>query len=201
VKPSCSGPIVFPPAVGESAVDVWSPQGRSLQGRKGARSREEGCQVQGGGKPVADQAEGKRCSLQTPEGKPTITHWLPPASPLGTGSSWRRRICPSRDPAGWCCLTRALHTHLLAPLHCSHSRDGSPTGCEAQQLSQEPGRVPCYQGQLNSPQNLTHNFHLAHNFFAAGNQAGLGGLLASLCFHAVVPRGCLGGKPTFPPEV
>lgn len=47
----------------------------------------------------------------------------------------------------------------------------------------ELGRVPCFQGQLNSPRNPTHNFHLTHYFFAAGNRAGLGGLLASLCFY------------------
>lgn len=56
---------------------------------------------------MADRAEGKHCSLRTPEGNPpAITHRLPPASPMGTGSSWRGRICPHPGSllAGAACL-------------------------------------------------------------------------------------------------
>lgn len=43
---------------------------------------------------MADWAEGKDSSLLTPQGNPTSTQQLPPASPVGTGSSWRGEFAP-----------------------------------------------------------------------------------------------------------
>lgn len=116
---------------------------------------------------MADWAEGKHSSLLTPQGKATITQQLPPAS----GSSWRGRICPH---AGAACP--GLCTSIICPLCRNYTGLNSPQALILSSFPREPGRVPCSQGQLNSPQNLTHNFHLTHQFFAAGNWAGLGGL-------------------------
>ena len=153
---------------------------------------------------MADQAEGKHCSLWTPEGKPPHRHPPAPTS-LSHGHCLlleRENLLPSREPAAWRGLPWALHIHWLPS--CSYLSIVIMLGLDPPQaamlssFSRELGRVLCFQGQLNSPRNLTHNFHFAHNFFAAGSWAGLGGLLALLCFRAVIPRGCLGGRPTFP---
>lgn len=146
-------------------------------------------------KPVADWAEGKHSLLLTPQGNPTSTQQLPPASPVGTASSWRGRICPCAG-AAW----PGLCTSVVCPLCHNYTGLNSPQAAMLSGFPRKPGRVPCFQGQLNSPRNLTHNFHFAHHFFAAGDWAGLGGLLTLLCFGAVIPRGCLGGRITFPPR-
>lgn len=82
-------------------------------------------------KPVADWAEGKHSLLLTPQGNPTSTQQLPPASPVGTASSWRGRICP-RAGAAW----PGLCTSVVCPL-CHNYRAEFPPGCHAQRLSQK----------------------------------------------------------------
>lgn len=123
---------------------------------------------------MAEWAEGKHCSLRIPEGKAPTLHHPPAPTSLSHAHQLlleRDILPPSRELAG-CTVSfaRPLAALSLAPLHRNYSRAGSPPCCNARQLSwrAEEGSL-----QLNSPRNLTHNFHLTHNFFAAGNGAGL----------------------------
>lgn len=181
---ACCSPAIPPPP--------WLSQ-KSRCGAPGLALQGDGrCQSHGGGENLWQNGHS---SLLTPQEKPTITQQLPPASPMGSGSSWRGRICLH---AGAACP--GLCTSIVCPLCHNYTGMNSPQAAMLSGFPRKPGRVPCFQGQLNSPQNLTHNFHLTHNFFAAGNWAGLGGLLTLLCFGAVIPRGCLGGRIAFPPR-
>lgn len=99
-------------------------------------------------KPVADWAEGKHSLLLIPQGNPTSTQQLPPASPVGTASSWRGRICP-RAGAAW----PELCTSVVCPLCHNYTGLNSPQAAMLSGFPRKSGRVPCFQGQLNSPRN------------------------------------------------
>lgn len=165
-----SGLVNSCPAVAESVADMCRSLKLLLQGDKDARSKEEENLWQSG-----QRVSTARCAPQRGNPPPPITHRLPPASSTGTGSSRRGTFCP--HPGSLLAALSALHIHWLP----SHSRLSilitagldPPHAAMLGSFPGELGRVPCFQGQLNSPRNLTHNFHLTHNFFAAGNGAGL----------------------------
>lgn len=149
-----------------------------LQGMKDARVTEEE-------KTCGDLGRG---SAQLPA-DPTTTQQLPPAlAALGQGEF---------PLECWSCLAWPL---LLQRLCHNYPGLDSPRAALLSRFPRKPGRVPCFQGQLNSPRNLTHNFHLAQHDFAAGDWAGLGGLLTLLwCCHSQRVSGWQNCLPTRAP--
>lgn len=161
---TCSGLVISPPAVAEPVVDVCRCLELLPQGSKDARSREEENLWQRG-----QRVSTAHCAPQRGSLPPTITHRLPPASPMGAGSSWRGAFCP--HPGNLLAALSALHIHWLpSRSYLSIVIPAGPDPPHAAMLGSFPGelgRGPCFQGQLNSPRNLTHNFHLAVSLLLA----------------------------------